>query len=140
MKDVLFAILCAGLYERNFAKFPTLELKQWKTLVSMARRQTVTGLLYRGVTHLPEGYPLPGEILLELTAEAERLERQSRKMEQVAEQVTARFLAGGLHPVIMKGPEAARFYARPLLRECGDLDLYFPRPKSVASWKSPAPP
>ena len=125
MKKVLFALLCAGLYERNFAQFPALSLPQWKALVSMARRQTVTGLLYRGVTHLPQGYPLPEEILLELAAEAGRLERQSLKMNAVAERLTARFASEGLHPVIMKGPEAARFYPCPLLRECGDLDLYF---------------
>lgn len=125
MNQALFALLCAGLYERNFAKFPTLTLPQWKALVAMARRQTVTGLLYRSVTHLPEGYSLPEEILLELASEAGRLERQSLKMNQIAEKLVARFEAAGLHPVIMKGPEAARFYAQPMLRECGDLDLYF---------------
>lgn len=126
MRQALFALLCAGLYERNFAKFPALTLQQWKALVVMARRQTVTGLLYRGVTHLPKDYPLPEEILLELSAEADRLERQSLKMNQVAEKLIARFEAEGLHPIIMKGPESARFYPHPLLRECGDLDLYFP--------------
>ena len=139
MKDTLFALLCAGLYERSFAKFPALTLQQWKVLVSTARRQTVTGLLYRGVTHLPKGYDVPEGILLELAAEAERLERQSRTMNRVAEDLTARFAAEGLHPVIMKGPEAARFYAQPLLRECGDLDLYFP-PSEIARVKELAGP
>lgn len=125
MKELFFALIQAGLYERNFGKFPKLSLQQWKALVAMAHRQTVTGLLYRGVTHLPKQYPLPEEILLQLVAEAETIQRQSQKILKVAEDLTARFQAEGLHPLVMKGPEVAKFYPQPLLRECGDLDLYF---------------
>ena len=125
MKEALFILTCAGLYERNLKKFPELTPKQWASIVSMAHRQTVTGILSRGVTHLPAGYPLPEDILLKLVAEAESIGRQGRKVQQVADVLTARFEAEGLHPVIMKGPEVAKFYPEPLLRECGDLDLYF---------------
>ena len=125
MIKLFFALVQAGMYERNFGTFPELSLKQWKALVALAHRQTVTGLLFRGITHLPKGYPLPQEILLRLGAEAEAIERQSRKVQQVADSLTARYQAEGLHPVIMKGPEVAKFYPHPLLRECGDLDLYF---------------
>ena len=126
MKEVFFALIRAGLYERNFKRFPELSLKQWKILVETAHRQTVTGLFYRGITHLPKDYPFPQEILLQLVADAGAIERQGEKVRKVADELTGRFGAEGLHPVIMKGPEAARFYAKPLLRECGDLDLYFP--------------
>lgn len=126
MKEVFFALILAGLYERNFKRFPELSLKQWKILVETARRQTVTGLLYQGVTHLPEDYPFPQEILLQLVSDAGTIERQGERVRKVADELTGRFEAEGLHPIVMKGPEAARFYAKPLLRECGDLDLYFP--------------
>ena len=125
MKELFFALIQAGLYERNFGKFPELSLQQWKALVALAHRQTVTGLLYRGVTHLPQGYPLPQEILLQLVAEAEAIERQGKIIREVADDLTARFQAEGLHPIIMKGPEVAKFYPQPLLRESGDLDLFF---------------
>ena len=45
MKEALFPLICAGLYERNFKKFPELTPKQWAAVVSMAHRQTVTGIL-----------------------------------------------------------------------------------------------
>ena len=125
MKEALFILTCAGLYERNLKKFPELSHQQWASVVSMAHRQTVTGILSRGVTHLPKDYPVPQEILLQLAAEADSIERRGRKVRQVADVLTARFEAEGLHPVIMKGPEAARFYPEPLLRESGDIDLYF---------------
>ena len=32
----------------------------------------------------------------------------------------------GLHPVLQKGQGLAALYANPLLRECGDIDLFFP--------------
>lgn len=124
MIKAFFYLIQAGLYERNLKTFPELSLKQWKALVAMARRQTVTGLLYRGVTHLPKDYPLPEEILLTLVAESDRIEKQSRTIQDVADGILEQFRANGLHPIVMKGPEVAKFYAQPLLRECGDLDLY----------------
>ena len=35
----------------------------------------------------------------------------------------------GLHPVLLKGQGVAALYGHPLLRECGDIDLYFPSEK-----------
>lgn len=125
MRELFFALIQSGLYERNFGTFPELSLKQWKALVALAHRQTVTGMLFRGITHLPKGYPLPQEILLQLGGEAETIERHSQEIRKVADALTARFQAEGLHPIIMKGPEVAKFYAQPMLRESGDLDLYF---------------
>lgn len=125
MKEALFILTCAGLYERNLKLFPELSLRQWKSVVAMAHRQTVAGILSRGVTHLPKDYPLPQEVLLQLVAEANTIESQGRKILQVADTLVARFEAAGLHPIIMKGPEVAKFYPEPLLRECGDLDLFF---------------
>lgn len=36
------------------------------------------------------------------------------------------FENAGLSPVLQKGHDVARFYSRPSLRVCGDIDIYFP--------------
>ena len=144
MTDLFFALIRAGLDGTPLTDFPKLEGRQWAALLDMARKQTVVGLLYQGLSQLPPGYPLPQNLLYVLIAEIGHLEKESRKVQQTAETLTAEFRAQGLHPLVMKGPSVAAFYAQPLLRECGDIDLYFPpeefdRAASMAGDVKPAP-
>jgi len=126
MKDLFFALVCAALSGRNLKRFPALSDRQWNALAALARKQTVLGLFYQGLSHLPQEYALPEGFLMGLVAEVGKIEKQGRKIRQVADDLLQEFQAAGLHPVLMKGPEVARFYPAPLLRECGDIDLYFP--------------
>ena len=43
------------------------------------------------------------------------------------------FARHGLHPILQKGQGLASLYAYPLLRECGDIDLYFVDEKEFES-------
>ena len=126
LSDLFFALLRAGMYGRAPKDFPTLAGKQWGALLDLARKQTVTGLLYQGISQLPKGFPLPQGFLFLLVAEIDRIEKQGRKVQETAQVLTASFEEHGLHPLVMKGPAVAAFYPQPLLRESGDIDLYFP--------------
>ena len=99
---------------------------EWLAVLEMARKQTVCGLVYRGVALLPEEVPVPDSVVFPLMQEAHRVIQQSRKIDQTAAEVLAFFERRSLHPLILKGPEAAKNYPKPELRESGDLDLYFP--------------
>jgi len=125
IEELFFILLRAGLSGRKLDHFPKLNASRWEFLLEMARKQTVIGMLYQGVSLLPEGYPLPQGMLFLLIAEIDKIEKESRKVQETARQLTEEFEAAGLHPLIMKGPEVAKFYPQPLLRECGDIDLYF---------------
>ena len=144
MPERFFQLIRAGLNGTPLTDFPKLEGKEWASLVNLARQQTVVGLLYQGVSQLPEGYPLPQNLLFVLIAEIGQLEKESRKVKATADALTQEFEAQGLHPLVMKGPAVAAFYAQPLLRECGDIDLYFPpeefeKAVSMAGEVTPAP-
>ena len=121
----LFPLLRAAIYEKAPEEFPVLDKGQWESLIATARQQTVTGLLFQGVSLLPEGYPLPEDIMFTLVAEAGRIRARSRKVASVAMALMEKYRSWGLHPVVMKGPAVARFYPDPLLRESGDIDMYF---------------
>ena len=144
MTELFFTLLRAGLNGTPLASFPKLEGRQWAAILDQARKQTVVGLLYQGISQLPEGYPVPHNLLFVLIAEIGQLEKESRKVQQTAAALTAEFEAQGLHPLVMKGPAVAAFYDQPLLRECGDIDLYFPpeefdKAVSMAGDVTPAP-
>ena len=144
MTDRFFALIRAGLNGTPIPDFPKLEGKEWASMIALARRQTVVGLLYQGIGQLPPGYPLPQNILFVLIAEIGQIEKESRKVKAIADALTAELQAQGLHPLVMKGPAVAAFYAQPLLRECGDIDLYLPpeefdKAAALAGEVTPAP-
>ena len=124
-KDIFFALLHAGLWERDLRLRSSLSVEDWQAVLQTARQQGVLGLVYRGIAHLPEDQMPSADLRLKLLAEIDRLERRTRKMEEVQEELLRRFRDAGLHPLVQKGSEAGKYYAQPLLRESGDIDLYF---------------
>ena len=127
----LFALLRSGLEERPLtdAELPAvaaLNADDWVQLARLAEEQSVRGLVYRALTHLPESVQVPGDIVFGLMARAEEIRLRNRKKEAVAARLMARFQAAGLTPQILKGSSVAAFYPIPALRESGDIDFYFP--------------
>ena len=124
----LLSLLRAGLWERepdDLSSFPLTEAGWWN-VYRMAVRQTVTGIAYRGLHHLPEAL-LPGDdLMIRWVAQAERIERTNRQVNVVVNRLFQRMSHHGLHPVLLKGQGVAAFYECPQLRESGDVDLYFP--------------
>lgn len=123
----MFSLLRAGLWERepdDLSPFPLTDA-QWWDVYRMAVRQTVTGIVCRGLHHLPEAL-LPGDaLMIRWVAETDRIERKNRRMDAVVCLLTQRMGRNGLHPVLLKGQGVAAFYEHPLTRECGDIDLCF---------------
>ena len=114
-----------GVKEAPAVDWNALSEADWQEILEMARKQTVTGLLFRGVALLPEDIQVPDSLLFPLMEETDRIRRQSRLVERTAKEITEFFEGRILHPVILKGPSVACLYPEPDLRESGDIDLYF---------------
>lgn len=128
VKAALFILLRAGLWERpveDLSLFP-LSADEWEVLYKEARKQTVTGVVYKGIGMLPDALVPPMQILISWVAEVDRIERNNRQMNAALNALLQLFEQHGLHPVVLKGQGVAAMYDAPLLRECGDIDLYFP--------------
>ena len=97
---------------------------EWEEVLSLASQQSVSGIVYAGVSALPEEVSVPDSVTLSLMAEAGRIRRRSALVAGVLDKVMEQF--EGLSPVVMKGPAVAAFYPSPELRESGDIDLFFP--------------
>ena len=131
MNPLFFALLRSGLWERpltdsELAAAAALGEAEWAAFVEIARRQTVSGLLYRAITHLPASFRIPGDIVIDMMAVAGGLARENQAKAAVTKQLFAECAAAGLHPVVMKGQSVAAYYVHPELRYSGDIDLYFP--------------
>ena len=125
--DALLALVrsALGLTGTPAVDWNVMSEADWQAILEMARRQTVTGLLFRGVALLPEDIQVPDSLLFPLMEETDRIRRQSRLVERTAKEITEFFEGRILHPVILKGPSVACLYPEPDLRESGDIDLYF---------------
>ncbi|MBO4536157.1 MAG: nucleotidyltransferase family protein [Bacteroidales bacterium] len=126
-----FALLRSGLWERplsqsELVEAATLDGAGWTIILQLAKQQTVTGLLYRAVTHLPADFRMPDNYVIDLMAIAGGIAQRNRTKTAVTEQLLAECRAAGLKPVILKGQTVAAFYTHPELRISGDIDLYFP--------------
>lgn len=120
-------MLRSGLWggaDDEVTSFP-LTAEEWKKVREEAARQAVIGTIFSGICLLPEQLmPDEGELSVWM-ALADKTERRNRKMGKVLKDLTAKFVKGGLHPVLQKGLAVARYYPRPELRSSGDIDLYF---------------
>ncbi|MBQ6244060.1 MAG: nucleotidyltransferase family protein [Bacteroidales bacterium] len=124
--DIFFAVLRAGLWEQDLRLDAAPSAAEWQQVLQTARAQAVLGLVYRGMAHLPAEQLPPGAERLRLLADVDRLERGGRMLAAAQAELLERFAAAGLHSTVQKGTEAAKYYAKPSLREAGDIDLYFP--------------
>lgn len=99
---------------------------EWQAVHDAARQQTVLALAADALQRLPDTLLPPDTLLLRWLAEADRIERRSRAMDDTVLSLVGLLRREGLHPVVLKGQGVARLYPNPLLRQAGDADLFFP--------------
>ena len=127
--QALFALLRAGLWgrfdETAASVFP-LSAEEWESVFTLARQQTVTGIAFRGLDFLSEEAAPPMGVMAKWMAHADRIEQSNRIMNETVAKLYGYFASVGVEAVLQKGQGVAAMYPEPLLRECGDIDLYFP--------------
>lgn len=129
--DAFMLLLQASLWS-DCAKADLLGLsltpEEWEEVHLLALQHTVTALVFDAVGQLPPQAMPPQELLIRWMAELDAIERINLRMNEALASLIAELQGIGLHPVQLKGQGMADNYPHPLMRECGDIDLYFPRP------------
>jgi len=122
-----FSLLRSGLWEKDLidlSPFPLSEEK-WLEVYARSCRQTVQGIVYRGLSYLPSQLLPPEELLVRWMVESVRLEENNERTNKEIMALYTFFVSNGVHPILKKGQAAAALYEVPSLRVCGDIDLYF---------------
>lgn len=123
--EIFLALLRAGLWEQDLRLETPPSEAGWEEILQTARVQSVMGILLRGIAHLPEDQ-CPVEQQAHLDVWRIALERAAARHDRVETQILAELRGAGVHPRVMKGSEAAKYYAAPAFRQAGDIDLYCP--------------
>ena len=127
--QALFALLRAGLWSRAdeaMASVFPLSGQEWERVFDIACQQTVAGIAFRGLEWLPEGTEPPIGLMAKWMARVDRIERSNEAMNAAVARLFGHFSAHGVEAVLQKGQGIAMMYPEPLMRESGDIDLYFP--------------
>ena len=98
--------------------------KEWGELFELAKMQALVGVLFSGVERLPEEQRPPKDILLKWFAMTEMIEKENRRMNDIAVRVQERFMKEGFRSCILKGQGVATLYPNPLRRQSGDIDIW----------------
>jgi len=124
----MFTLVRLGLWGGSITTSEPLPgPSEWESAIGEAKRQGVLGLLCEGVRQLPPEQMPPADLRIRLLLECDALEHRAEHVGSTAEALLARFRAAGLSPTIQKGPSVAKYYAKPLIRKSGDIDIYFPK-------------
>ena len=128
-QKAFFYLVKAGMYgetDPNMESVFPLSERSWEDVLLLARQQTVVGLVYRGLDVLPEEWLPSMRVMAAFMACADRIEKANTKMNKTIVKLWHHFEEKGIKAVLQKGQGLARMYPDPSLRECGDIDIYFP--------------
>ena len=106
----------------SFEKTPST--RDWGRLYSMARQQTLVGVLNDAVHQLPPQQQPPQNILQEWDAQTEKIARIYHVHEQHVAELEELLGRMELHGCILKGTSLAHLYPNPERRMCGDIDVW----------------
>lgn len=125
-ENAFLLLLRAGLYDEDglLHSFPHLSDEMWGRVYTHAVRQTVTGIICHALSMLPDDKMPPYGLLLKWMAATHKIETAHNCMSDALASLLDVYRTAGLTPVLQKGHAVARFYSRPSLRVCGDIDIY----------------
>ena len=128
LQKAFMLLLRQGLWDRQedcSALFP-LDEKEWNEIHSMARKQTVQGIIYDGIRLLPDEAVPPRKVLLGWMVEVDTLERVNRQHGETLKGLQQIYAQPPSIPLLLlKGIGLAGFYPHPEHRIAGDRDLWF---------------
>ena len=135
--DALLLLLRAGLWEQlpphelraEESGRPTLfplTADEWALLYGEACKQTVVGIVWQGVSLLPQEFMPPHATTMRWVAHVDAIERHNATMHKALASLLALYKSRGIEAIVLKGDTVAALYPLPELRQSGDIDLYFP--------------
>ena len=107
---------------KRFSKVPTA--KEWAAMFDMAEKQSLTGVLLRGLEKLPNAERPPQELLLEWIGIQKIVASTNKVQDAKSKNLYEWFKEKGCDSCIIKGQGVARLYPQPELRQSGDIDIW----------------
>ena len=130
MKDrnitrVFFELIQIAIETRDASTFAhTLTSDEWRALYDLSNRQALIGIVFLGISRLPESKRPPMELYKEWYMICESIKSDNRRLDIAANKISGIFLKNGFESTILKGQGVAQLYREPLYRTPGDIDIW----------------
>lgn len=98
--------------------------KDWTSIYKEAQRQSLVGVLLKGVEKAIASGENKPKFLMQWIAQTLTLENRNRQLDARCKDITDIFNGIGLRSCVLKGQGVALLYPNPLRRQCGDIDLW----------------
>lgn len=102
----------------------TPNVEEWDRIFTIAKQQTLVGVLFTGIEQLPVEQRPPRKLLLKWIAATERIKQNNKLLNRRAVETGKYFHNNGFESCIIKGQGIATYYPNPLLRTSGDIDIW----------------
>jgi hypothetical protein len=123
MQDLLFELLQVTVGTRtSLSRVPSGI--EWSALYEDAQRQAVDSIILEGIERLPDNQRPQKMILLQWIGTGELLKQKNQLLNKSCIELQAIFSNNGYRSCILKGQGNALLYTNPLLRQCGDIDIW----------------
>lgn len=116
-----------ALDEQELALCRTMTDEDWQQVIDQASRQTVVGLVTNSISRLPQDVRPDKAIYFKAIYQTMEIENANQRMNALLPQLFELLQGKQLKAWLLKGQGVGRCYENPLLRQAGDIDLFFPR-------------
>lgn len=97
---------------------------EWQSLYEEGQRQAVDSIILDGIERLPDNQRPPKEILLQWIGTGEMLKQRNQLLNKACIELQSIFTKNDFNSCILKGQGNALLYPNPMLRQCGDIDIW----------------
>ena len=123
--DIFFLLLRSGMYGTPIPEDRLPDSIDWKFILELATKHTVTGLIIDSINRLPERLRPTSPLSEKIDQFALRIIRSNAIIDRAASRLVNFLGDHGVSGVLLKGQGVARsYYPAPEMRQCGDIDFY----------------
>lgn len=122
-QNIFLSLVRSALWDTAPEDIPENDL-DWKAIYRLGTEQTLLGLISSVVTKLPDHLKPEDEVFGRLRMFMIRNIQAHSLLDRKLVETDLILKDNGICPVLFKGQGLARIYRDPLLRQCGDIDLY----------------
>jgi hypothetical protein len=97
---------------------------EWNKVIELARQQTLLGLVADAIPHLPEEFRPDAQNSGKLHATAIKIYQSHSLLNREIASLKSRLDSHDIPCVLFKGQGISLNYPNPLVRQCGDIDMY----------------
>lgn len=119
------SLLKSGLWGTNVDSDGLFDNRNWKDIYKMSKKQTTIGIVYDGISKLNNELRPSKKVLITWFSKLMQIEKANDSLNKRLVDIVEKYVANGLHPVLLKGQGLGQYYLHPLHRQPGDIDLFF---------------